>query len=365
MITSIDPYFDDSLFNENFIHVTHTDMDGYGCSVVLAVAKAIGIIPPAVDYHTINIGYPGAFVEAVEKFTAEHPETETWPIVITDLNINNGILDYLEETGVKFAVVDHHVTSDDIIDRVRAMSSSWCINTVASATRLLFNMLEFCGRRGVAPTALPAIDRMIDYTTAVSKYDTGNWGDWNADNILSTSAALREQLLFMGTSADDYVSAVTKQIVLDTNRDLYAMEPVKQQFNMLATYQYLFNSNLMEVDPDCLDKGPVRINKAMAIPITLPYISIISKKYLEEHRDVDVLIILGNKHGNISLRSIDFNVQQLAAAYGGGGHPRAAGFPIENASLTVSFGRRGRRPDTEFVMHPAPILDEKNDKNTN
>lgn len=365
MITSIEPYFNTSVFKENFIHVTHTDMDGYGCSVVLAVAKAIGIIPAAVDYHTINIGYPGAFVEAVEKFTAEHPETETWPIVITDLNINNGILDYLEETGVKFVVVDHHVTSDDIIERVRAMSSSWCINNTASATRLLFNMLEFCGSRDIAPSDLPAIDRMIDYTTAVSQYDTGNWGNWNADSILSTTAALREQLLFMGTAADDYVSEVTKQIVLDTNRDLYSMDAVNSQFNMLATYQYLFNSNLMEVDPDALDKGPVRINKAMAIPITLPYISIISKKYLEENRDVDVLIILGNKHGNISLRSIDFNVQQLAAAYGGGGHPRAAGFPIENVDLTVSFGRRGRRPDTEFVMHPAPILDEKNDKNTN
>lgn len=364
MITSDYPQFN-SVFNENFIHVTHIDMDGYGCSVVLAVAKAIGIIPATVDHHTINVGYPGALVEAVEKFTAEHPETETWPLLITDLNINNGILDYLEETGVKFVVVDHHVTGTDLIDRVKDLSPGSRIFTDCSATRLLFNSIGFYGSRFTTPTDMPVIEHLNDYTAAVSNYDTGHWGSWNADSILSTHAALREQLLFMGTPADDYVAEVTKQIMLNTNRDLYSMDAVNRQFNMLATYQHLFNSNLMEVDPDCLDKGPARINKAVAIPITLPYISIISKKYLEEHRDVDVLIILGNKHGNISLRSIDFNVQQLAAAYGGGGHPRAAGFPIENMELTVSFSRRGRRPDTEFVMHPAPILDEKDNKNTN
>lgn len=355
----------DEFFQHNFIHVTHTDMDGYGNSVVVAVAKALGIVPVAVDYHTINIGYPGAFVETVEKFTADHPETSTWPLLITDLNATTGILDYLEDTGIPFVLVDHHVTSDEIRTRLNELSPVSAVNTSMSATRLLFNEVMFYNNRKLTTSEVEAVQQLDDYTAAVSQYDTGNWGSWNADSILSTSAALREQLLFMGTPADDYVAEVTKQIVLDTNRDLYSMDTVNRQFNMLTTYQYLFNSNLMEVDPDCLDKGPVRINKAVAIPITLPYISIISKKYLEENRDVDVLIILGNKHGNISLRSIDFNVQQLAAAYGGGGHPRAAGFPIENMELAVSFGRRGRRPDTEFVMHPAPILDEKNDKNTN
>lgn len=350
------------LFQNNFIHVTHTDMDGYGCSVVVAVAKETGLIRADVEYHTINIGYPGKFVDAVEEFTAKHPETATWPILITDLNANDQIIDYLEETGVPFVLIDHHVTDMKLVTRIKALSMASRISTLDSATRLLFNQ---CGFYNLGAYYHNIVTNLGYYTLEVSKYDTGNWGSWNADSILSTSAALREQLLFMGTPVDDYVAEVTKQIMLNTNRDLYSMDAVNRQFSLLATYQHLFNSNLMEVDPDCLDKGPVRVNKAMAIPITLPYISIISKKYLEEHRDVDMLIILGNKHGNISLRSIDFNVQQLAAAYGGGGHPRAAGFPIENMELTVSFGRRGRRPDTEFVMHPAPILDEKNDKNTN
>lgn len=355
-------YLMNEMFQHNFIHVTHTDMDGYGCSVVVAVAKEAGLIRDGVEYHTINIGYPGKFVEAVEDFTAEHPETATWPILITDLNANDQMIDYLEETGVPFALIDHHVTDMDLVTRIKGLSMATRISTLDSATRLLFNQCEFYS---IGPYYSNIVSALDDYTLAVSKYDTGNWGSWNAENILSTSDALREQLLFMGTPADDYVSEVTKQIVHDTNRDLYSMDAVNRQFSLLATYQNLFNSNLMEVDPDCLDKGPVRITKAMAIPITLPYISIISKKYLEENHDVDVLVILGNKHGNISLRSVDFNVQQLAAAYGGGGHPRAAGFPIENMELSVSFGRRGRRVDQEFVMHPAPILDEKNDKNTN
>ena len=349
------------LFQHNFIHVTHNDMDGYGCSVVVAVAKEAGLIRD-VEYHTINIGYPGAFVEAVEDFTAEHPETATWPLLITDLNANDQMIDYLEEVGVPFVLIDHHVTDMKLVARINALSMATRISKLDSATRLLFNQ---CGFYNLGSYYRNLVTNLDYYALEVSKYDTGDWGNWNADNILSTTDALCEQLLFMGTPADDYVSEVTKQIVHDTNRNLYSMDAVNRQFSLLATYQYLFNSNLMEVDPDCLDKGPVRVTKAMAIPITLPYISIISKKYLEENRDVDVLIIIGNKHGNISLRSIDFNVQQLAAAYGGGGHPRAAGFPIENMELSVSFGRRGRRVDKEMVLHPAPILDEKDNKNTN
>lgn len=350
------------LFQNNFIHVTHTDMDGYGCSVVVAVAKAAGLIRADIEYHTINIGYPGKFVDAVEEFTSKHPETATWPMLVTDLNASDQIVDYLEETGVPFVLIDHHVTDMKLATRIKGLSMATRISTLDSATRLLFNQ---CGFYNLGTYYSNIVAQLDNYTWAVSQYDTGNWGSWDAENIRLTSEPLREQLLFMGSDTEEYVADVTKQIMLDTDRDTLGMEPVKHQFGLLATYQRLFNANLMEVDPDALDKGPVRVNKAMAIPITLPYISIISKKYLEEHRDVDVLIILGNKHGNISLRSVDFNVQQLAAAYGGGGHPRAAGFPIENVSMSISFGRLGRHVDRELILRPAPILDEKSEKNTN
>ena len=359
-------YSMDELFQHRFVHVTHTDMDGYGCEVVIGVAKALGIIPEEVEYHSINVGYPGDFVNKVEVFTADHPETETWPLLITDLNATNGILDYLEDTGIPFVLVDHHVTSDEIRKRLKEMSPASTVDTSESATRLLFNKIGFYSSRKLkGPDDVPIVDKLDTYSVEVSRYDTGNWGTWNTESIFSTSPALREQLLFMDTDTEEYVPEVVKQIVLGYNRSPIDMEQVKRQFSLLATYQRLFNDNLMRVDPDCLDKGPGRINKAMAIPITLPYISIISKKYLEEHRDVDVLIILGNKHGNVSLRSIDFNVQQLAASYGGGGHPRAAGFPITNTSLAISFSRPQRRVDMEMVLHPEPILDSTYQKNTN
>lgn len=367
MVNAFKFYSLDEFFKHNFIHATHTDMDGYGNSVVVSVAKSLGVIPSNTEYYTINIGHPGQFVDKVEQFTAEHPETETWPVLVTDINATNNILDYFEDTGIPFVIVDHHITSDEIKNRLKEMSPVSTIDTRASATRLMFDKIGFYSRGTDHMKAVLALD---DYTSRVSQYDTGNWGNWEPESIFSTSNALREQLLFMGTPADDYVSVVTKQITIDintidANRDLYSLEPVKHTFGMLSIYQTWFNGNLMSVDPDCLDKGPVRINKGVAIPFNIPFISIISKKYLEEHRDVDVLVILNNKHESISLRSIDFDVQKLAAAYGGGGHPRAAGFPVENMSFTISFGRPGRRTDQELILRPAPILDEKNDKNTN
>ena len=122
--------------NRNTIHLTHNDLDGSGCSILMrAVFK---------NLKTLRVGY-GSIKETLLDIIEN---VEDFPnLFITDLNFKKEEFDILLEYGVNFnriIYLDHHIYDYEINDRKRE-NLYVEIDSTRCGTELTWYFLSYCG----------------------------------------------------------------------------------------------------------------------------------------------------------------------------------------------------------------------------
>lgn len=365
------------------IHVSHTDMDGYGCFVVSdyidSVLNTNGTCRlvatsqlTASNPNMVSKELSKQFDKFITEFTEEERQRTRYLVLVTDLTPNPEVFRYLlsnyKMVGMDFCVIDHHQDLNDYeskitVDSILSRFGTYYINQQASATKLLTSFAIQC------VTEMSSIDAhemesLLTYTAAVSLYDTGNWGKWRCDKLEDVDPSVLEYLLFAvqrdkirsnPAALEEYVKhrldMLQRKVPIGSeNSGCY--EVIKSKFKEIELEWNRVLINLVDMSmpntpvfmipglPDKMThtvyvKGP-RVRGLIVKPGDQDYsfFSLIARELLDDpDMEMDIMVIVNMRRKNVDLRSARNggpDVSLIAKSNNGGGHVHAAGFPLKS-----------------------------------
>lgn len=326
------------------VWVSHNDLDGYGCFVVGDVLLRMTRNNKEIVHTNIskvNVGIPNDTLDVIKGYMLDHTM-----FLITDLRINRETIDYLIDNKCPFVVVDHHIWADDDYDRVKEYSPHSTISTAYSATKLLYNKF---GYESAVRFGTKLENKLLEkYADSVSDYDTGNWGNWSkAGDKNVYTPALKEQLIFSRYRSNvlcvTYCKIMTKRFCADTNDERDDINKkldgfADDAFSKIYDQYEIVMKNLMTTN---------LYENSVLVPFTVPFISVIAKKILEDNSKLNYLFYINPEYKMVGIRSLadhpELNCQEIGIKYGGGGHQHAAGFNLTSLDFYVSGGNAAFR----------------------
>ena len=340
--------------------LSHTDLDGYGCEVVLQTAGSLadGHSPaPEVIWHT---GYDDLTIETVDKWSSvllsmvnvdrefkKRAEDTEYMAVITDLLIPEDIAKYIAEfnknhPGIRIVVIDHHNQKCDIesiLPNDTYIMKEWVdengVCVPCCATKLFYDFmynLNDCNHT-LDKIPLKTNETLNNFVIRVNSWDTFTSG------VLMDIYArdLNDYLYLVG--GDKFV----EDALVHTKRDrgLKGIIPLnfqelirRNQANERKLIEETFNNGFYAADifgdEDLLVIVSTKINATAA------------SKYLSEtecgYKACPKFALFNPVTRTISFRSVgDNDVSEIATRFGGGGHKNAAGAIIRDPHIAADI----------------------------
>lgn len=308
---------------------THTDLDGVGCAILAYLA--FGRENVDVEYCNYN---------DVNEKVRDHICYLGWQdydqTYITDISITEDLAIIINETNEDYKVhlFDHHKTAEYLnqFDWCQVLEYMPFTNSVkTSGTQMFYTYLrskctcldEFSSR----------VQRNISkFVDVVRNYDTWRWKELGVEGIVCKQV----NDLFYIYGRDTFISWVNMQMntskvfpdFLDTDKILLDFRK-----NDIDRYVEEKNLSLMPVE----DKD----HHWFGLVFADRYVSELGNKLCEMNPGLEYVAIVNISTGQVSYRttSDDINLgTEVAHAYGGGGHPKAAGstFDINTAIKKLS-----------------------------
>jgi len=332
-----------------FFHISHTDLDGYGCQ--LTTQK---IFPDAVFYNA-NYGIEVKLFlkDALDKI-ALVDKTEEIFLLITDLNLttdeSKGLdrnIENLKNDGfnIKLQLLDHHGTGQKSADKY----DWYFLDTTRSATKITYDyfsenydeFLDNCPENyDKLIQAINAVDIWLDddelfefgkvCMSMVSK-------SYEINNSLFSEQS-RNYKFYLLTKTLEYVNQKDGNITLDENiyhikKEFLKLNQENDTLDNLSS-KYLVQS--LDIKKD--DLTVFYQDKKGLLTYNLGSISIPANAFLRANPDYDFFIDI-NRRGRAGFRAnnqIDVSLlaQKLA---GGGGHPNASGAAFKDFRESVIY----------------------------
>ncbi|MBM7602172.1 oligoribonuclease NrnB/cAMP/cGMP phosphodiesterase (DHH superfamily) [Metabacillus crassostreae] len=316
-----------------FLIFTHNDLDGVSCGIL---AKYAFKENAEVRYNSVN-----SLDYQVEQFLTDHSESipEDLQLFITDLSVNkeNEIrLNEFANKGGKVQLIDHHKTALHFNEyNWGAVKVEESEGKLASATSLFYTYLV---DKGMIET-----NKILeDYVELVRQYDTWEW-----EKNENLRAKRLNDLLYL-------------QSIEEFDENMLARINNDEEFSFSE-----FEDKLLDVEEDKTERYirrkkreiiQARVGKVcIGIVYAELYHSELGNALGKEFPYLDCIAILNMGNRKISFRTIHdtFDVSELAAKYGGGGHAKAAG-----CSLTKDAYK-------EFVEKPFSLKPIRQDSSYN
>lgn len=268
------------------ILITHNDLDGVGCAVLFsAVMERTGKEYRCYfeDYRTVN--------ERIIQVLASKPHK----ILLTDISPDEKVAELLDKSGIPIHLFDHHRTA------LWLNSYPWAnVDTSYCATRLLYDHIK------------RTWDGVTMYKHFV--YLVNDWDMWLHE--YETSKMLNTFLTAIGKER------FVKRFLNDPWPIFNSNEEMIIEVELERKEEYVQKA---------VEKAKI-YNNNYAVTIAEKYKSEIGEKLLQL---APIAVIIDPREDTVSLRSKDdkHDVSEIAKKFGGGGHPRAAGFELPKGSV--------------------------------
>lgn len=319
----------DDIVTKHIVHLSHTDLDGYGCQFITnSIFKDITFFNA--NYHEIDEILDNIFSVLTDKSL----------LLITDLNLTieqaSKVHKKSKEIGFDIQLIDHHITG-----LTASKTYEWYyLNTDNSATYLTYSIF----REKIEEPSTKQIVYFINIYDMWRKEDIINFQkatllsdiifknkiDSNKDIFLKI-----KMIYFVGNMLIDKdtleVESHIPKVLANTLASLTAdstMRDIMMNDNICSSYK-------MSVHP-ANDLSPF-YSSTFKDKLVIFYKDISSSTFQyssdfllnkETYKDY-ILVNINEKSGNISIRSKNKQANQLAIVFGGGGHPDAAGANIK------------------------------------
>lgn len=282
---------------------THVDLDGYGARIMVQ-KWAPDIIVRHVDY---------GFDAAVDN---RKLMAEAGVIIFTDISISRETAELLEQTrktGKKLLLLDHHQSA---YDNLHDLGYDWIHIDQSKSGALLvyeyFNQTHPMYLYGYKDLAT----YISDYDLWEHKYPESKMLQflWSRDSDYFTQRFLKNPEVKFSPQEMDIINESLQNL-----EDSY-----KEAMSTLSIHQ----------DRENLTFGFIQSIGLLS--------SLVADRIMKENPNLDYLVIM-NKKGSLSLRSLHYEVRKIAEALGGGGHVLAAGIPLpEGKVVDVLESIKGR-----------------------
>lgn len=301
---------------------THDDLDGYGCRLV--AEHWFGHANVDVVHCTNNNRN-----DVINEYLDQREADDDMParIFITDISTNEATADRLaalnHETHVY--LIDHHKSADWMnkydfahVDVVHD-DHNW-----ASGTSLLLDFLAINfndhTKIGGPDDTLVTKEQLTEFAETVRQWDTWDW------KRLNNTKPRELNSLFVLMGHDMFLSRFQKSVDLNwmkTERLLLNVEDERVD----ATIERMDNSKVMT---------PIEGYSAYVV-VAHEYLSEGMNRLHEDYPEVDLVACVNFMEQSLSFRTIHDHVDcsKIAKAFGGGGHPKAAGAPIPQGTSEV------------------------------
>ena len=271
--------------------ITHNDLDGIGCAVLLEKVYP-QIQTYAIDYRELNEVLPNILKEAGKETL----------VYLTDISLNEQQAQICNEFKVQH--IDHHSSSMKLMSKY-----DWSFTDPSHcATYHLYNML----------CQYANIQDYKKFVDLVDSYDT-----WGHGTEPSPEAFDLNRLLKM-IGAETFVA----RFKLSGSVNLSKTEKAIVEADKFQEEQYLnFALSRTQLVKDAQGRN-------VGIVAAEQYTSSLGNFILNQVPELDYVVILDMLRDKASLRSKGkVNVGEIAKECGGGGHPKAAGFQMNEAAL--------------------------------
>jgi len=282
-----------------YVVVTHTDADGVGSASLYIYFQ--GSKP-------LKIVYTEPYLL---KNTLENIGSGFDKIVLTDLGSNKNhiediikLIDRWVKDGVVIEWYDHHVWDDE-----------W-INLLKNAGAKLYIDRSTCGVGVVAkyaPRSRSSVDEKYveELVKSICSGDLFKFDHWLGAWFLR---------LVRRKDDDDWRNKVLEKLSNGTiwcqeftDKVVERFEEELKGYKMIDEYMVVKNINGLSI----------------GVSLQIDYIeNSFQAAYMMGRYNIDIAIVT-SRDGKVSLRSMRYDIRELAREFGGGGHPKAAGFKID------------------------------------
>ncbi|TCN24919.1 DHH family phosphoesterase [Mesobacillus foraminis] len=318
-----------------FYLFTHNDLDGVGCGILARLAYGN---KAEIKYNSV-----GGLEHQLERFlerAAERAGDEDF-LCITDLSVGkemaNKLTEY-ESEGKQLQLIDHHKTA------LYLNEFSWGEVTVsdkegrlASATSLFY---EYLLKRDL----LQDSGGVGEFVELVRQYDTWEWDQNN------NQKAKQLNDLFFLVSIEEFEKRMVERLAQSSAFEFDDFESRLLQMEAEKIERYIRRKG-REIIQTFIG------NYCTGIVHAESYHSELGNELGKEHSHLDYIAILNLGGKKISYRTIHDNidVSAIAGKFGGGGHAKASGSPMDKEAFRVYieevFAMDPIRPDASRNLY--------------
>jgi oligoribonuclease NrnB/cAMP/cGMP phosphodiesterase (DHH superfamily) len=294
---------------------THTDLDGTGCAILGEIAFN-NIDIEFCNYNDIN--------EKVKGFILSEEYKNYDIIFITDISVDEEVATLIDNscTGPsRFSLLDHHLSALWLNEYSWATVSESEFNYSSKSIEKTSGTYMFFTRL-IDDGYLRSNDNKYDplniFANTVRKYDTWLWKEEYNDDFPK-----KWNDLFYILGKERFIEKIVNLLKNDS-------------FEFSE-----FDKTLLSIEQEKIDKYIKKKSKEMIVKNVLEYKAgiIFAEQYISElgneicniSSDLDFVIIIDISKA-ISYRTTKdkIDLSHVASIYGGGGHPKSAGSPIDN-----------------------------------
>jgi uncharacterized protein len=308
---------------------THNDLDGIGCEIVGKLAFD--------NIEVKNTRNPQHASLEVEAFIKAERYKSFDAIYITDISVNEETADMIDDLDanemLKFYLLDHHKTAENLNKRVWAEVEVNGTIGLNSGTNMFYEYLRYAGFFCTENYR----DSLTVFVEKVRRYDCWEWKTryedeeagalnqlfWLLSGKVFASKMIRKFKTneFFSVSEGSWLEMFDSvdRAILDIDnhkKDLY----IKMKERQMKTTKFLGN-----------DVGVVFAEQ---------YISELGNVLSERHPNLKYIMLIDMGGNKVSLRTIhdDINLgTDVAKRFGGGGHAKASGFVFDELVVKHSL----------------------------
>lgn len=378
------------------LHLSHNDLDGYGCHVMTRLAT--NILNPN-SKSSITFWSTTAGKENIEDTIIRFiTKMETLPkdpkkqyikgkkkifILITDLgSFNPNFINSLIADGhiINYLYIDHHqipannnkVELEGNTEEFQMVRNCFYVDDSMCATLSLSNAVRAIISQKRPPSLMTVsgtqntkimLDHIKSFSEKVNKFDLGLWGEWVgltsgkiddsvAINLFFQSYLPNERYKYVSLMANYFHTFAIGHDIPKEEKPFWCIDMTRfkaHYFNAVGNQLKGLNAEFEKCKkllrpltitfniPDSIpDKDNLKIYEIYTDENDVIHsFTLISRELLNANSDIDIIALVYNRRQTVDMRTArdDLNLFEIAYANGGGGHPKAAGFPMNKKEV--------------------------------
>lgn len=294
---------------------SHTDLDGYGCNVILK--SIIGLKPDCenLNYDKIN--------ERVKEYFINKEYEQYSTTYITDISVNDEVAEMIDNIvktkNVRVMLLDHHPTAIGLNKYAWATVDIERGNEKTSGTRMLYDefkdLIDYLSNENLINKS-----GLFDFVEHVRKYDTWLWKEKYND---IKPKQLNDLFFLLGT--ERFMEKILNNLKFSLTN---MAEFINENKLLLELQQEKIDKYVENKNKEIISKNIIGYN--VGIVFAEQFQSELGNRLSEMNPQYDLIVMIGDK--TVSYRTVKDNIDcgQVAKLFGGGGHPKASGSQISN-----------------------------------